>query len=310
MRNGNSRRYHIAVLVLTWLLFLVIGGYGAMETKRMARASDRQLQHSLERGLELYARNCATCHGPLGEGCVGKPLNPQYRKDFQGGPEKNKNAAELIRRTIAEGRPGNALPTWVTLPDGSMASYTAMPAWSKANGGPLNDMHIQDLVNFIMLGDFNKVFAKVQEIDTAARKALEDSAKQQKKTFEEVAPLRDAPGLTPEQNKRGQELFVKRGCVLCHRIGSRGGSVGPDLSYVGSWGVSPEFLKAWISNPGGTKHRNPEFWRDATLGPTVDTSEEKRLTPPPTFMPLMVSDPKEIDDLVTYLSALKVTASK
>jgi len=307
VRNG---RHHIVVLVITWALLLVLAAYGAFEKQRMALAEERQLRHSLERGLELYARNCSTCHGPMGEGCIGKPLNPLYREDFQGGPEKNRRAAEIIRQAIAEGRPGMSTPTWVTLEDGSMASYTAMPAWSKAKGGPLNDMHIQDLVNFIMLGDFNKVLGKVQEMDAELRKALEESAAAEGKTYEEVAPLRDAPGLTAEQNRRGQEIFVKRGCTLCHRIGSRGGSAGPDLSYVGSWGVSREFLKEWIRNPQRKQHRMPEFWLDAALGPTVDASPEKRVAIPPTVMPPLVQDEQELEDLVTYLMGLTLEPAR
>lgn len=306
MQNG---RHHLVVLVLTWILFILVGAYGVFESQRMVQATDRQKAISLERGLELYARNCSTCHGPNGEGCIGKPLNPKFRAEFQGPAEKNRNAAELLRRTISDGRPGNSIPTWVTLPDGRMASYTAMPAWSKDKGGPLNEMHIQDLVNFIMEGDFGKVMGKVSALDKELRDALTQSAKQEGKTYEQVAPLRDAPGLTPEENRRGQEVFVKSGCTLCHRIGSRGGSVGPDLSYVGSWGLSPEFLKEWISNPPAKRHRIPEFWRDATYGPAVDTSKQP-LEIPPTVMPGLLGPGPDLDALVTYLSGLKVAASK
>ncbi len=306
MQNG---RHHVVVLILTWILFILVGAYGVFESRRMALAADRQKEISLERGLELYARNCSTCHGPNGEGCIGKPLNPKYRPEYQGPADQNRNAAELLRRTISDGRPGTGVPTWVGLPDGRMASYTAMPAWAKDKGGPLNEMHIQDLVNFIMEGDFSKVMGKVTALDAEQMKALEDSAKKEGKTYEQVAPLRDAPGLTREQNKRGQEIFVKSGCTLCHRIGTRGGSVGPDLSYVGSWGLSPEFLKEWISNPPAKQHRIPEFWREATYGPTVDTGR-KPLEIPPTVMPGLIPPGQQLDDLVTYLSGLKVSTGQ
>lgn len=301
MRTG---RHYLVVLLTTWIIIVIMGVYTFAETKRMPLAEERQLEHSLERGLELYARNCSVCHGPKGEGVVGLPLNPEYRKDFQGGPEQNKNAAELIRRTITDGRAGMGVPTWVTLPDGRMASYTAMPAWAREKGGPFNAMHIQDLVNFIMLGDFNKVMGKVTEIDRGTVEAVERSM-EKGKTIDDVLTMRDAPGLTPAENKRGQELFKTKGCVTCHRIGSRGGSVGPDLSYVGSWGVSSSFLKEWIRNPAAKENRIPSFWRESTFGPQIDTSK-KPVDIPPTVMPGMGLNDQELDDLVKYLSGLTV----
>lgn len=299
-------RHYIVVMVLTWILFIIIGIYGAMEPWRSALAEDRQVEYSLERGLELYARNCSVCHGPLGEGGVGKPLNPDYRVDFQGGTDKNRNAARYIKRIITDGVPGSGIPAWKTLPDGSKASYTAMPSWSNEKGGPFNEMHIEDLVNFIMLGDFSQVFAKVQELDKETEKAIVESLPEGK-TLEDALPLRDAVGITPEENERGQQLFVQKGCVLCHRIGSRGGSAGPDLSYIGSWGLDREFLTRWIADPQGMKdQRIPVYWRSATLGVEVDTSVEK-LEPPMTFMPQIAMSAEERDALVTYLLGLKLT---
>lgn len=301
MRSG---RHHLVVLVTTWILLVILGGYGFAETKRMALAEKRQLQQSLDRGLELYARNCSACHGPQGEGGVGLPLNPTYRKDFKGGPEQNKNAADLIGRAISDGRPGTGVPTWVTLPDGRMASYTAMPAWAREKGGPLNAMHIEDLVNFVMVGDFSKVSGKVAEIDGKTLEAIKKSL-EKGKTLDDALTMRDAPGLTAEENKRGQDLFKTKGCAVCHRIGSRGGSVGPDLSYIGSWGLSADFLKEWIRDPSAKQHRIPSFWRESTLGPEVDTSR-KALDIPPTVMPNMGLNEQELDDLVKYLSGLTV----
>jgi cytochrome c oxidase cbb3-type subunit 3 len=76
------------------------------------------------RGAALFAENCAMCHGAHAEGRVGATLAkawPGIRPDLS------------IKTTIAEGVPGSA-----------------MPAWSKENGGPLGEQDLNDLVAFIL----------------------------------------------------------------------------------------------------------------------------------------------------------------
>jgi mono/diheme cytochrome c family protein len=75
-------------------------------------------------GAALYAGNCAVCHGPNGEGRVGATLAkdfPSIRPDLQ------------IKETIANG-----------------VSGSVMPAWSQANGGPLTETEVDDLVAYIL----------------------------------------------------------------------------------------------------------------------------------------------------------------
>lgn len=286
----DYERHHVVVLVLAVAIILIIGLYGLAENSRMAMAEERHMRESIERGLELYARNCSTCHGPVGEGCIGMPLN---RSDYRGNPAQNRSVADFLEKTISNGRPGTGVPSWVKLHDGRWASYTAMPAFARSQGGPLNEMHIKDLVNFIMLGDWSKVFSKVKEI--------EGGIDQSKLSF------RDAPGLTKEENRRGQELFVSKGCVGCHRVGSKGSSVAADLSFVGSWGLDEEFLRSWITNPGAVKNRFPVFW--SNYGPRVDTSREPAPNPP-TAMAVPPMTDQEVNDLIKYLMNLKVETAK
>jgi mono/diheme cytochrome c family protein len=75
-------------------------------------------------GAQVYAENCAVCHGLEGEGRVGATLS----KDF---PSIRPDLA--TRATIAEGVPG-----------------TAMPGWSQENGGPLTEEEIDAVVDFIL----------------------------------------------------------------------------------------------------------------------------------------------------------------
>ncbi len=78
---------------------------------------------SAERGAQLYAENCAACHGDRGEGRVGATL----RKDFP-----SINPAAFLKQTISNGVRGSV-----------------MPAWSKASGGPLDDSQIDDIIAYI-----------------------------------------------------------------------------------------------------------------------------------------------------------------
>lgn len=296
--RGNGQ-HHLVVLVLTLLIVVIVGAYWAMEPERAVRAGKRQLEHSLERGLELYARNCASCHGPQGEGCVGPPLN---RKEFRGDPEENRQTAEYLTRVISDGRPGLSIPRWVRLPDGRWASYTAMPAWFRAKGGPLNEMHIEDLVRFIMLGDFRRVMTKVMEMD----RELRESIKRAGQDPDEVLKLADAKGLTPQENERAKSLFESKGCVTCHRAGGKGGSVGADLSYVGSWGLTADFLREWIRDPAGTSKkgiRMPVFF--SNYGPEVDTDPRRAVEYGDTVMPAIAMTEEELDLLVRYLMGLR-----
>ncbi|MCX8061457.1 MAG: c-type cytochrome [Anaerolineales bacterium] len=82
------------------------------------------IQGDPNRGATLYDQNCAVCHGANLEGRVGATLAknwPSIRPD------------QSIRNVIANGIQGSA-----------------MPAWSKAKGGPLSEREIDDLVAFIL----------------------------------------------------------------------------------------------------------------------------------------------------------------
>lgn len=75
-------------------------------------------------GAVLYDKNCAVCHGPEGKGRVGANLSKDWsaiRPDLS------------IKSTISNGIPGSV-----------------MPAWSLANGGPLAETEINDLVAFLL----------------------------------------------------------------------------------------------------------------------------------------------------------------
>jgi mono/diheme cytochrome c family protein len=87
-------------------------------------AQEGDEEELLEQGAQIYAENCAVCHGEDGQGRVGATLAknwPSIRPDLR------------VRQVIEKGIPG-----------------TFMPAWGLTFGGPLNDQEI-DAVTFYIL---------------------------------------------------------------------------------------------------------------------------------------------------------------
>lgn len=83
-----------------------------------------QVEGDPNRGAALFDQNCAVCHGPHGEGRIGARLAKPWssiRPDLE------------IKSAIVNGIGGSP-----------------MPAWSQANGGPLTEAEINDLVAFVM----------------------------------------------------------------------------------------------------------------------------------------------------------------
>jgi mono/diheme cytochrome c family protein len=75
-------------------------------------------------GAAIYLKNCSSCHGVQAQGDVGPALrNSQFIKTA--GDNK-------IFETIANGRTG-----------------TGMPAWLQANGGPLNEADINNVIAYL-----------------------------------------------------------------------------------------------------------------------------------------------------------------
>jgi plastocyanin/mono/diheme cytochrome c family protein len=110
--------------------------YFLWDGPRQEAATERQTMTNSERGAELFALNCRSCHGITGTGALergslpGAPLNVEaYRTDDAG-------ALGALQRkftdTISCGRIG-----------------TVMPPWSQEQGGPLNFFQIEQIVTLI-----------------------------------------------------------------------------------------------------------------------------------------------------------------
>lgn len=276
-------RTYLVVIVLSWALVVLWAVYWAFENRRMEATARAYTEELIAQGVEVYAANCTICHGPLGEGVVGPRLN---RPELRGDPNQDKETYDFIYNTVARGRPGSVTTRWVRLPSGEWASFTQMPSWGQAYGGPLNEQALRAVTYFIMAGDWNQVNAHIP----AAR--LEGE-------------LPDAQGVPAEVNARAKQLVREKLCLTCHTIGSVGGHIGPDLTHVGSWGVDAAFLKQWIKNPPAMVNRAPVWFSNHGGIPPSGKPEGTRVDYGPTVMPVLPLADEELDIVVQYLLGLK-----
>ena len=108
-RKMRNKLTFIALLIIS-LLFIGVG-------VTLAQEGDP------DRGAQIYAQNCAVCHGPEAKGRIGINLS----QDF---PSINVDA--FLKQNIANG-----------------VSGTRMPAWGQANGGPLSEQEIADVAAYV-----------------------------------------------------------------------------------------------------------------------------------------------------------------
>lgn len=141
MLSRAERQAATVVLMLIVGVLLVLVYLLTNDTSR-ASSDARVREEQIARGQQLFAANCAVCHGNHGQGGVGLPLNIAANRPTTDAQATQRT--EYLTRTLTNGRPG-----------------TYMPAWALSNNGPLNDEQIGALVDMIEYGDWTQTQAVV-----------------------------------------------------------------------------------------------------------------------------------------------------
>jgi mono/diheme cytochrome c family protein/plastocyanin len=137
VRQSGNARWTAFLAVTVVALFVIVyyfyetGLPYGLTTPRLDQQADLQQVTSIERGYNLFEANCARCHGKNGEGGIGPVLNDQVKLFAHLNPTYLKNVLTVGGRYVC----GNP--------------HSLMPVWADTNGGPLNYIQIQDLINFI-----------------------------------------------------------------------------------------------------------------------------------------------------------------
>jgi cytochrome c oxidase cbb3-type subunit 3/ubiquinol-cytochrome c reductase cytochrome c subunit len=111
---------------LVALLAVALGGCSAKASHKEAAHTETVTEH----GARLYAKLCATCHGPQGNGYIADNAPSLRTATFLASASD-----EFLRAGIARGRPG-----------------TAMAGYGRTQGGPLDAADVDALVAFLRQG--------------------------------------------------------------------------------------------------------------------------------------------------------------
>jgi len=164
-------------------------------------AADGSLQLQLQRGAEIFARQCADCHGAAGrgDGPVAYLLDPKPR-NFAAGTFRVVSTTNGVPSdddllgTLRRGMPGSAMPPWGHLPESDLRALVA---------------EIRRLVVEGSAAD-----ARADDPDLAPEEALADALDD----YGTPGPPAAVPPAPPEAStdlERGRALYVKS-CAACH----------------------------------------------------------------------------------------------
>lgn len=179
--------------------FIAIGLFltALNEPGRIAAAQQAQIEIDLDEAMTLYAQNCSVCHGLAGEGIgATPPLDNEALRSSD---------SESLFKIIARGLYG-----------------TAMPAWSKEDGGPLSDYQIREIVTLVQNGDWQATQERVVNLGLAP--LVPFTAEPDPAILSQVSALPQGDLLT-----KGIQLYASQ-CVACHGADGKGTSLAPALN--------------------------------------------------------------------------------
>lgn len=135
-QSGDARWVAFLGMVIVALFVIVYYFYELgvpiiNTTPRLQAQDTLQQVTAVERGYNLYQANCARCHGVNGQGGVGPVLNDQAKLFSHLNEVYLRNVLTVGGRYVC----GN--------------SKSLMPVWADSNGGPLNFLQIEDIIDFI-----------------------------------------------------------------------------------------------------------------------------------------------------------------
>ncbi|MDT8306448.1 MAG: c-type cytochrome [Anaerolineae bacterium] len=191
-------RIHIVLGTLGALaLAAAMALYMVQEPARLQSAQEALLASRVAEGQPVYLQNCALCHGAAGEGLGA---NPALATEGVAAMDYD----ELLK-VIARGRYG-----------------TAMPAWSVAEGGPLDDAALESLALLLHHGDWADTYRLAEQLDLVPRAPV--AVELPAEALAQVAALPGGATLAP-----AIQTYASN-CIACHGSNGEGSPLAPALN--------------------------------------------------------------------------------
>ena len=222
---------------------VLVAAQFAMEEPRMAAQAANWEGRSIEKGADLFANNCSTCHGLDGKGLAGvaPALNSKYFFTQRAADlSLTGTLADYVELTLISGRPSKVGSQWAQM----------MPTWSSRVGGPMRDDQIEQLTLFVMNWEADALEQTAEEdpwqcFKGAPTRPIEGSEPEvlgiKICAVDGTATLPGEPVVAaiPEAETTGprspQQLFATMACAGCHDLSqeqteTNRGPVGPYMA--------------------------------------------------------------------------------
>ncbi|HAX25021.1 MAG TPA: hypothetical protein DEU95_12905 [Chloroflexi bacterium] len=183
---GSSQRQAAFVAIGLVVIASLVIIYLFNEPHRRSSAEEEKLTESVDRGMAIFSQFCVECHGPDGsaQGRRGVPLNVALNQEAGTAWDQRE---PVLRKTIERGGP------------------TIMPAWGQADGGPLSEQQVTDVLNLIHSGDWAKVDAYVLSQHGGVAPTPPP------------VPTSAASPISDPLAQQGQQIYQEK-CAACHSI--------------------------------------------------------------------------------------------
>lgn len=190
----NMKWTGLIALIIT---LIIIPIYSFNEPSRQDELRTDHRINSVVNATDLYAENCAVCHGASGEGIGDNPV-------LNTAAIQSTSESDLVK-VIARGR-----------------YNTMMAGWSIDEGGILSNAQVDDLVTLIQYGNWEFVEQRVGELGLTPPAVIEYEI-----TDEMLNLLSQLPD--SEQIQTGLELYANN-CAACHAPSGSGSSIAPAIN--------------------------------------------------------------------------------
>jgi mono/diheme cytochrome c family protein len=199
------------------------------EPARMEAQTGNWEGRSIEKGAEIFANNCYTCHGDHGQGGAGPALNSKHffterltEIGFTGTLE------DYVKLTVAAGRPSNVHGQWSVI----------MPTWSSSYGGPFRNDQVQQVTDYVLNWGPTAILQTDEEDPWIAFNNIPVSSTATVSGTETVTGTATSGDMASSEPRSPEVLFgvppEGLGCVACHNPNlpedaDNRGLIGPNL---------------------------------------------------------------------------------